>query len=105
MRQAYRRGTVSFGNCFVILCEILVFYLDKSYYEDLAVICSKYSNLLITAAFCHFLYCTLIKIMTSLEKMSPSEIVVQDGKQANVRRQGDSCTVLLSIAKIVVSPT
>ena len=91
----------------MILCEILVFYLDKSYYEDLAVICAKYSNLLITAAFCHFQSNKnhTIHVYISLEKMSPSEIAVQDGKQANVRRQGDSCTVLLSIAKIVVSAT
>lgn len=39
----------------------------------------------------------------SSEKMSPSEIAVQDGKQGNAKRLGDSCTVSLSIAKIVVS--
>eukprot|EP00986_Skeletonema_menzelii_P011930 scaffold6314_cov163-Skeletonema_menzelii.AAC.3 len=35
--------------------------------------------------------------------MSPSEIAVQDGKQGNAKRLGDSCTVSLSIAKIVAS--
>jgi hypothetical protein len=39
------------------------------------------------------------------EKMLPSEIVVRDGKRGNAPRRGDSCTVTLSLAKIVVSTT
>jgi len=104
MRQAYRRRIVSFGYCHVVYSDTRASF---SYRISIAHHCrsivSEQFLLFSLTLLRHHSLCILISSITPSEKMLPSVTVVLGGKQGNAARQGDSCTVSRSIAKIVVS--